>query len=172
VLAPVLAVLGLAGAYPVVAARVRTAAGRAALGALGALWLVLAEALTHDTLLLGPARGVPRAAEAQEAISIAGDALARTVGSGVLLLAVLWAAAAVVLPWIVRGWSLAMDAVAAAAWAAGLAAGTGALAGWLGDRVVAAEPRGLAVGAVAGALAAVAGAHAPQARYWPHDDVE
>jgi hypothetical protein len=172
VLAPILGALGLACAFPVLAARVRTALGRAALGALGALWLVLAEALTHDTLLLGPARGIPRAAEAQEAISIAGDALARTASSGVLLLAVLWAAAAVLLPWIVRGWSLAMDAVAATAWAAGLAAATGALGGWLGDRVLATEPRGLAVGAVAAALAALAGAHAPQARYWPHDDVE
>ena len=56
-----------------------------------------------------------------------------------LLLAPLWAAAALVLPWLVRGRSLAVDIVGAATWAAGLAAATAAVA----DCADLAEPRGL-----------------------------
>jgi eukaryotic-like serine/threonine-protein kinase len=74
--------------------------------------------------------------------------------SGLLLLGVLWALAAVVVPWLVRGRSLATDIVTASAWAAGLASGTAALAAWLGF----AEPRGLVAGAVVAGVAAVAGA--------------
>ncbi len=76
--------------------------------------------------------------------------------SGVLLLAPLWAVAAVVLPWLVRGRSLAVDIVAAAVWAAALASGTAAVAGWAGL----AEPRGLAAGAVVAGVLAVIGAWA------------
>jgi hypothetical protein len=71
-----------------------------------------------------------------------------------------------VLPWLVRGRSLALDTVAATAWAAGLAAATEWLAARAGDGAV--EPRGLVVGAFAGALAAIALARAPEPRYWGH----
>jgi hypothetical protein len=54
------------------------------------------------------------------------------------------------LPWLVRGRYAGADLVAASAWAAGLGAGSAALAEWSG----AAEPRGLVAGAVgAGVLA-------------------
>ena len=70
--------------------------------------------------------------------------------SGLVLLAGLWALAALLLPWLVRGRYAGVDLVAASAWAAGLGAGTAAIAEWAG----AAEPRGLVAGAiVAGALA-------------------
>ena len=140
--APAFGLAGLAGAYPAVAGRVRGVWARAALGAAGLWWLLLAEPLLDREIALGTPPGD------------AGDVLETLAESGVLLLAPLWAAAAVVLPWLVRGRSLALDVVAASAWAAALASGTAAVAGWAGL----AEPRGLAAGAVAAGVLAVIGA--------------
>ena len=67
-----------------------------------------------------------------------------------MLLAAVWALASMLLPWLVRGRYAGVDFVAASAWAAGLGAGTAALAEWAG----ATAPRGLVAGAIAaGALA-------------------
>jgi hypothetical protein len=140
--APVFGLAGLSGAYPAVAGRVRGMWARAALGAAGLWWLLLAEPLLDRELAVGTPPGS------------AGDVLETLATSGVLLLVPLWAAAAAVLPWLVRGRSLAVDIVAAATWAAALASGTAAVAGWAGL----AEPRGLAAGAVVAGVLAVAGA--------------
>ena len=86
----------------------------------------------------------------------AGDVLRELTGSGALLLAPLWAVAALVLPWLVSGRSLAADLVLAAAWAAGLAAATAAVA----ERAGLPEPRGLVAGAVLAGALAVIGARA------------
>jgi eukaryotic-like serine/threonine-protein kinase len=142
--APALGLAGLAGAYPAVAGRVRGAWARAALGAAGLWWLLLAEPLLDRDIAIATPPGS------------AGDVLEALARSGALLLAPLWAAAALVLPWLVRGRALALDVVGAAAWAAALASGTAALAGWAGL----AEPRGLAVGAVVAGVVAVVGAQA------------
>src|SRR5436190_974766 len=56
--APALGLLGLAGAWPALAGQARGWTARAALGGLGGLWLVLAEALTSDRLLFGQPRDV------------------------------------------------------------------------------------------------------------------
>jgi eukaryotic-like serine/threonine-protein kinase len=133
-LAPLLGPAGLAGAYPALAGRLRRATARAALGALGAWWLALSvPARAHD-----PPGGAA--------------ALRTVLEGGALAYAAVWAAAAVLLPWLVRGRSLAIDVVCASAWAAGLAAATGAVA----RRLEAAEPRGLVLGAVAAGALAVA----------------
>jgi hypothetical protein len=137
--APLLGLATLAGAYPALTARVRHPLHRAAAGALGAWWLLLAEALTGRTLLFGaPAhRGgwdAVQAVATAPAIAVAG----------------VWAVGALVLPVLVRGRALPVDAIGAAAWAAGLAAATQACTG--------AAPRGLVVGAVAGAALALLGA--------------
>ncbi len=162
--APLLGAIGLAGAYPALALRARTAWTRAALGALGAWWLLLATPLAGRALLLGDPRpdsaaahgGAtllgPGADRAREAVTPVLDAVAAATTGGTLALVALWAVAAVVLPWLVRGWSLATDAVAATAWSAALAAGTGELARALGTPV----PRGLVAGAVVAGLVAVA----------------
>ncbi len=142
--APVLGLAGLSGAYPAVAGRVRGVWARAALGAAGLWWLLLAESLLDREIAVGTAPGS------------AGDVIEALATSGVLLLAPLWAAAAVVLPWLVRGGSVALDIVGAATWAAALASGTAAVAGWAGL----AEPRGLAAGAVVAGVLAVVGARA------------
>ena len=61
--APVLGLLGLAGAYPALAGRAPRWSARAALGALGAWWLVLAEPVLERALVFGPAPGTPARAE-------------------------------------------------------------------------------------------------------------
>jgi hypothetical protein len=85
--------------------------------------------------------------------------IAPAVTSGALLLAVIWGVAAVVLPWLVRGRSLASDVVAACAWSAGVAAAAVALGESLGDRVAQSAPHGMVPGAVVAAALAVGLAH-------------
>ena len=142
--APGLGLATLAGAYPALAGCARRAYTRAALGAAGLWWLLLAEPLLDRDLALGTEPG--DAATVLEAVAT----------SGALLVAPIWALAAVVLPWLVKGRTLASDIVGAAAWAAGLAAATAAVTGYAGLD----EPRGLAAGAVVAAVLAVMGARA------------
>jgi hypothetical protein len=75
--------------------------------------------------------------------------------SGALLYAALWALAALLLPWLVRGRWLAADLVAASIWAAALGATTAAIA----EFEDAPEPRGLIAGAVSAGVIAVAVPH-------------
>ncbi len=138
--APLLGLAGLAGAYPALAGSVRGVLTRAALGATGLWWLLLAEPLLGRELAIGTA---PDAA---------GAVIEELATGGALLLAPLWAIAAAVLPWLVRGRSLAADIVAATFWATLLGAATAAIA----ERAELGEPRGLVAGAVvAGAVAIV-----------------
>ena len=155
-LAPVLGLAGLAGAWPALAGQVARPWHRLALGALGAWWLVLAEALAGDRLALGPPRAA--AGGAWQATAAAGldDVLAPAVAQGALLLAALWAIAALVLPVLVRGRVFALDLVAATAWAAALGSATQAVAPGM---------HGLVAGAVAaGGLAVAARASRGEAR--------
>jgi eukaryotic-like serine/threonine-protein kinase len=103
--APALGAIGIAGAYPALAGQARTLPARAVLGALGAWWLGLAEVVTDPR---------PDLAALSDPMTLA--------------LAALWAAAAAVLPLVVRGHSPGIDALAAAGWAAALAAATPAVA--------------------------------------------
>ena len=162
-LAPALGLLGLAGAYPAVAGRAPRWSARAAMGALGAYWVVLAEPLVERPLVFGAAPGTPARPSFDGAAGIAaGDVLAAACSSGALLLALLWGAAALVAPWLVRGRTLATAVVGAAAWSAGLAAVTIALGEWLGDRVGQPSPYGLVPGAVVAGVLAAALACAPR----------
>jgi len=139
--APLLGLAGIAGAYPAVAGLFRGVWTRAALGAIGLWWLLLAEPLLARDLALGTPPGD------------AADVFDTLASSGALLLAPLWAVAAVVLPWLVAGRAITVDIVGAVVWAAGLAAATASVA----DQAGLAEPRGLAAGtAVAGAIAVIA----------------
>jgi hypothetical protein len=149
-LAPALGLAGAAGAYPALAGRARGIAARAALGAAGAAWALLAEPVLGRALVLGlqPDRGWD--ASAGRALSGAAWPLVTSGAAGLLAL---WAAAAVVLPWIVRGASLALDVVAATTWAAGLAAATAALAEHVAPGT---SPPGVVSGAVGAGAAAVA----------------
>ncbi len=156
-LAPVLGLAGLAGAYPAVAGQAATWRRRATLGALGYWWLTLAEPLLGRDLWLGvppstPSRAVWEGSLSNAALHVVGPALSL----GVLLGATLWALAAMVLPWIVRGRSAAFDVVAATMWCAALATGAQALDSGLSAHVLHPSPRGTALGAILGGVLVVA----------------
>jgi hypothetical protein len=159
-LAPALGLLGLAGAYPAIAGRARRGLHRAALGAAGAAWGLLAEPLLGRVLMLGGGADPVGDADAGRALSALLEPLAT---SGILVLAPIWALGALVLPWLVRGRSPALDLVFATAWAAGLAAATEAAGEWAQH----APPRGVAAGAVAAGVLAVV-----VPRVLPRDTVE
>ncbi|HEX8104916.1 MAG TPA: serine/threonine-protein kinase, partial [Solirubrobacteraceae bacterium] len=151
--APLLGAATLAGAYPALAGRGATVRTRAALGLLGGWWLALAEPLLGRPLLLGAADPAPPGWPAH-----AGQAAERLVlpaiTSGAAAPGLLFALAAAVLPYLVRGRHTGLDVLAAAAWAAALAAGIAAVAEQLGQP----EPAGLAAAAIVAMALAVAGA--------------
>jgi serine/threonine protein kinase len=123
--APALGAVGLAGAWPAFAARARSAWARAALGATGWVWIVLGTELSGVNLYLRPPPGSPPPDQWTSSIGATlHHVLAPLVSSGALAPALVWAGAAAVLPWVVRGRSLAADFVLASAWASGLVAGT------------------------------------------------
>jgi hypothetical protein len=166
--APFMGVALLAGAYPALAGQARTIWRRAALGALGLWFVVLAESVLGETLWYGRPRGTTGGAawqgSAAEAVT---DVLRPLIESGVLACAGLWAFGAAVLPWLVRGRHAALDLVAATLWAAGLAAGAGAIGRALGPGMVPQpDPRGVALGAAAGVLIAVAARAIRGERAW------
>jgi len=125
-LAPALGAIGLAGVFPALAGQAPTWHSRAGLGALGYWWLCLAEPLLGQRLWLGPPEGAVSYLAAPHPAwesSLAGawqHVLLPLLSMGVLLGAALWAAAALVLPWLVRGRHAAVDLVAATMWTAAL----------------------------------------------------
>jgi serine/threonine protein kinase len=156
-LAPALGYVGLAGAFPAIAGQTSRWRERAALGALGFWWLRLAEPLLGARLWLGEPRSTPTRAAWEGSVSLtATHVVGPLLATGVLLGALLWASAAAVLPWIVRGRSAVRDLVAVSVWAALLAASSPVLDAGLSARGAAPDPRGLVLGAVVGALLAVA----------------
>jgi hypothetical protein len=152
-LAPLLGAIGVAGCFPAIAGQARSWRARAALGALGYWWLVLAEPLLARQLWLGPAPGTPaRGVWEASPATAAAHVIAPLLSTGVALGVAVWALAALVLPWIVRGRSAALDVVAAVTWTAGTAAAARSF-----DAAAAhSAPRGLVLGAVLAGLIAVA----------------
>jgi eukaryotic-like serine/threonine-protein kinase len=149
--APALGLLGLAGAFPALAGTARTAWTRAALGATGLWWTLLAEPLLGHRLLFGQAGGQARA-HWDGAPSLAASEVVRPlVTSGAPLQALAWGLAALVMPWVVRGRSLSADIVGATVWAAGLAGATASI----GQAVSGSPPKGLVAGALAAGMLAV-----------------
>lgn len=143
-----LGVLGLAGAFPALAGQARRASARAALGALGAWWVLLAAAPLGQRVHLG-AGGPPWSGSAADAFT---EVLAPLVTGGALILVGIWAVGALVLPALVRGRHAAADIAAAAGWTAGLAAATDGIA----SALALPTPHGLVAGAVVAGVLAVA----------------
>lgn len=155
-LAPALAALGLACAWPALAALAPRLYQRAALGALGAWWVALAEPLSGRELYLGQAAGIaPSVAWTSSARDGALDALTPLVTSGALAALLVWAVAAAVLPWTLRDRSPGAVAIGVLVWVAGLLAATEMLAGALRGTISRGDPRGALAGAAVGGLAAV-----------------
>ncbi|MEJ7784413.1 MAG: protein kinase [Solirubrobacteraceae bacterium] len=111
-LAAALGWAGVALAWPALAGQARGPWARAALGAAGVWTLSLVSLLTGERLLLEPAEDLKAMVE-DPALVVAG----------------VWAAAAAVLPLLVRGRNVGTDLLAALAWAAALAGGTQAAGG-------------------------------------------
>jgi hypothetical protein len=155
-LAPVLGLGGLAAAFPAIAGQALRWPARAAVAALGYWWLTLAEPLTGRRLWLGQPPGTPARGVWEGSLGSAAHLLGSLLVPGVLLGALLWAAGAVVLPWIVRGGSAALDVIAATTWAAGLAAAAPMLDSGLSGHASHPSPHGLVLGAVLGGAIAVA----------------
>jgi hypothetical protein len=156
-LAPLLGAAALAGAWPALAGQAARAWHRVALGALGLWWLVLAEALTGAHLALGGGPDIEaRTVWEGSATAALRDAIGPALSGGALALAAVWAVAAVLLPVVVRGRSLAVDLVGATIWAAALGSATEAVAAalpWPGGPP---SMHGLVVGAVVAGAVAVA----------------
>jgi hypothetical protein len=128
--APALGVLGLAGAWPALAARAGTPWRRAALAAAGWIFLVLVTPLAGHVLYLPPIAGVPPpTAWAGSPYDTFHQVFVPIVTSGALAPVPVWALGAAVLPWLVRGRSLAWDVLAAVA-AAAVALAPSALSAW------------------------------------------
>ena len=156
-LAPLLGAAGLAPAFAAIAAQAGTARRRAGLALLGFWWTAVAELVTGSRLLYGAPDGARPARywDASFGGAIA-DALVPLLTSPVLAVAALWALAAMALPLVVRGRSLALDALAAAAWAAAVVAAHRGLETTLAVAVEHPLARGMVAGAVLGAVAAAA----------------
>ena len=143
-----------AAGFCALAGQARRPLRRAALGAAGFLWVALAEALAGRDLYLGaaPGTGPPAdwAGSARDAVTQALEPLAT---SGALLGALVWAMAALVLPWVVRGRRPLADGIAAAGWAGALAVAGAAVAGIV---EAGSHPRGGLAGPALAAVLAVA----------------
>ena len=157
-LAPVLAILGAALAWPALAGQASSGPRRALLGALGVWWIALAEPLARSPLLLGDLPGAPgRKVWEGSTVTTLDEIVGSIVGHGVPLLAVVWACAAWALPLLVRGRVLAADLVLVCGWCAALAAGTLSAAHSLTwDPQIVGVGLGLAVAALLALVAAAA----------------
>lgn len=156
-LAPILGFIGLAAAYPALAGQGSRWRERAVHGALGYWWLVLAEPLLGRRLWLRAPAGMPARAVWESSISsTAAHVIAPNLSLGVLLGALLWGCGATALPWLVRGSNGTLDMLAAGLWSAAILAATPILDGGLALHVAHPSPRGLVLGAVLGAIVAVA----------------
>ncbi len=155
-LAPALGLAGLAGAFPALAGQRAGWRARAGLAALGFWWLALAEPLLARRLWLGPPSGLPPRGAWEDSF---GKAAIHVVGATLtvelLLGAAVWALAAAILPWIVRGRSAALDVAAALAWTVALLVAVPLLDRALLAHTSQASPRGALLGAVLGCVLAV-----------------
>jgi tRNA A-37 threonylcarbamoyl transferase component Bud32 len=126
--APFLGLIGLAPAYPALAGLAGSPRRCAALGLFGWAWLVAAEALMGESLLLGvPAQ--PAAGWEASAQAAATDVLLPILSPLSLMGAVVWMLAAALLAVVLGVRSAVIRAVGSLAWGAGLVTVHRALAG-------------------------------------------
>ncbi len=155
-LAPALGLVGLAGAFPALAGQRTDWRARAGSAALGFWWLALSESLLAKRLWLGPPSGLPPRVVWEASLgNTATHVIAATLTVELLIGAVVWALAAIVLPWIVRGRSAAIDVFAAVAWTIVLLAAVPLLERALISHTSQPSPRGALLGAALGCALAV-----------------
>ena len=153
--APALGAVLLAGAWPALAGRDRRIWRRAALGAVGWVWLFVVDLLAGSGVYTTLPPGIPPRALWMGSVDHAlGHALWPLVRAGALAPALVWAAAAAVLPWIVRG-PARVRLVVVVIWSAALASATTTTLRTLHTGVTVA-PAAVVIGAVAGGVVALA----------------
>jgi hypothetical protein len=158
-LAPLLGVVALAPLFVALAGLCSTAWRRAGLAAAGFGWLALTEILSGDALLFGTADGTAPRAEWEGSIrDAAGDALYPLLSSPATVPVLIWVLLAVMLPLVVRGRSLALDVLGAAAWAAVLVTAHAGAADVVASSVELDQARGAVGGAILAVVVAVAAA--------------
>jgi eukaryotic-like serine/threonine-protein kinase len=155
--APALALVGLGGAWPALAARGGTAWRRAALGATGWIWIVLTVPLVGTSAYLNRLPGTPPLHIWSASLNQTATVVLRPIlTSGALAAAPVWAIAAVTLPWLVRNRSLTLDTVFVVVWSATLVSATGAAISIVHAGTTQPTERTALIGAFAGALIALA----------------
>jgi hypothetical protein len=167
-LAPALGFAGLAGAWPALAGWAHRPWRRMMLGVSGWLWLALAAPLAGRALYEPRPHGTAPQSQWRGSITqVADHVLSPLVHSGQLAGAVVWAAAAILVPWVVRRRNPLLDVGRAVVWAAALAAATPVAITALARTIHGPHP-GAATGAIAGTVAAAALALAPLAVVQTH----
>jgi len=146
------------GAWPAFTARITASAWRrAALAATGWLWLALAAPLAAADLYTGRPPGTPQPDVWTSSLATSAETVIRPIAtSGVLAGALVWALAALVLPWLVTGRSLPRDIVLVSAWAAMTVSATEATIAMASSTHTVSAPPTAVVGAVVGSLIALA----------------
>jgi eukaryotic-like serine/threonine-protein kinase len=153
--APALAAAGLAGMWPALAGLAAGAWRRVALAALGAWWTLLAEPIFGRDLFLGRATGTGApAAWTGSAGDAVRDVLAPVVSSGAPVLLAVWGAAALALPFVLRGRTPLSVVLGALAWAAAVVVGTELVLQALRASLAHPDARGALLGTLAGAALA------------------
>jgi len=140
-----LGAFSLAGAWPALAGRSSRAWNRAALGAVGWVWTLFAGALAGHGLYTELPRGLPPGWEKSLAPTV-DSVLPRLCSAGLLAPALVWAAGAVVLPWLMARWTPAR-VVLITVWSAGVASAT-ATAVRLSHSGIGLRPGAIVLGAV------------------------
>ena len=155
--APALALIGLGGAWPAIAARAGSAWRRAALGATGWIWIVLVVPLSGTSAYLGRLPGTPAVHTWSESLGQTVTLVLRPIlSSGALAAAPVWALAALTLPWLRRSRSLVLDTVCVVVWSATLVSATGAAISIASPGAAQVTERTALIGAIAGAIVALA----------------
>jgi hypothetical protein len=158
-LAPLLGVVALAPLFVALAGLCSTAWRRAGLAAAGFSWLVVGEILSGEALLFGTVDGTaPRADWESSASAAASDALYPFLTSPASAPVVIWVVLAVMLPFVVRGRSLALDLLGASLWAAALVSAHAGAADLLASSVELEQARGAIGGGILAIVVAVAAA--------------
>jgi tRNA A-37 threonylcarbamoyl transferase component Bud32/type IV secretory pathway VirB2 component (pilin) len=158
--APALGLLGLAGGWPALAGWAHRPWRRMMLGAGGWAWLALAAPLAGRTLYEPrPGPSVDRGAWTGSVIHAAHHVLIPLARDGRLAPAVVWAAAAVILPWVVPRRRPLLAVAGAVVWAAALTYAVPSLI----DVITRAHSAPAAASALTGGVAAAGFALAPVA---------
>jgi serine/threonine protein kinase len=155
--APALGLIGLAGAWPALAARAATPWRRAALGGIGWVWLVVAIPVAGRALYLPIVAGAaPESAWAGSPATLAHRMLSPVLTSGALAPAIVWAVGAAVLPWLVHGRSAVTDIVRVGIWSVAMIVGCAIAVAAVNGSNPGPSVGGAALGAVLGAVIALA----------------